>query len=361
MANVHGGAERIGLHTADLLATAFESKCFLNRALKPHTALLTEDSVIWMKIPGSVVKISRNPLAILYYLLASIWLVIKHRPERGAVFYCNDLESVIMAAAAKIICKARIIWHVHDVYKLEKRSTRMVLALVARITNVLVCLTGRNAERMASIFPCRIEVVPNFCRLEPLEGARSRVFQQNGEIVFGCLGQITRWKRIDAAIRLVKALNVEHGVRCRLKIGGSALYDSDRQYQEELHQLSRDTNYVEWIGPVEDAATFFDGIDFLVSFSDNEPFGLVILEALSQGVPVISSDGDGPRQLLTDEVGLILAEGVHSVKHVRHYVTSLEASSYAKKSFACTKQASLYSVELFSNRICHEVGQLFMN
>lgn len=357
MSNVLGGAERVGLQIAGILASTFSGRSLLNRVLEPHTTL-AKASVDWMHVPASMVKISGNPLAIVYYIFASLWFFAKYRPAQGTVFYCNDLESVILAAAAKFFSRGKIIWHVHDVYKLEKRSTRMVLGLVSLVTDVLVCLTTRNAERMASVFRCRVEVIPNFCRLEPIKVARTRIFKECGEIVFGYLGQITRWKRVDAAIRLVQVLNNEYGVRARLKIGGVPLYDSDRPYKEELLQLAGNTDYIEWCGAVSDPVPFFAELDFLLSLSDNEPFGLVIVEALSQGVPIISSIGDGPNEIINQCSGFIL-DSANKIYYttVENILKEVTESKYNEMSSYCVMEAGRrYSVESFNRHIIEVIS-----
>ncbi len=353
MSNILGGAERVGLQIADVLTRHYRCRSLLNSALKSHCQL-PEPSVSWMHVPTAMVRIARNPLGIFYYLFASLWFVFRHCHGRGTVYYCNDIESVFLAAPAKLLYRGKIVWHMHDIYKLEKRSNRIVLGILAQFTDVVVCLTGRNALRMSNLFKCRIEVVPNFCRLAPLRGERERGFRQDGEVVLGYLGQITRWKRVDIAIRLVQALNEEYGIKARLRIGGTPLYESDQPYQKELSELSGGASYIEWLGPVSDPVHFFSGLDFLLSLSDNEPFGLVILEALSQGVPVISSEGDGPLELLEGGIGLLVTQSKENLPmHVANFVETLCDEDYRAISIACINRASkLYSAQSFSHRIC---------
>lgn len=357
MASVLGGAERVGMQIADILGNTFNGKSLINYALKPHVTL-TKTSVTWMKIPHSMVKIARNPLAILYYLLTSLWFIARHRPARGTIFYCNDLESVFFAMAAKLFTSGWIVWHVHDVYKVEKRSTRIILGLVSLVTDVLVCLTTHNAERMESIFRCRIEVIPNFCRLTPIKAPKARAYKEGGVINFGYLGQITRWKRVDAAIRLVRTLNDEYGIKLRLKIGGIPLYDSDQSYKEELLQLVGNANYIEWMGAVIDPISFFSELDYLLTLSDNEPFGLVIVEAFSQGIPVISSNGDGPNEIINEYSGLIFNNiDSRSFYYLGNKIKEITNIEYNKMSSYCIDEAIIkYSVESFSNRIIKVVN-----
>jgi len=42
------------------------------------------------------------------------------------------------------------------------------------------------------------------------------------------------------------------------------------------------------------ARTFFEGLDLLIHPANNEPYGMVVAEAMVAGVPVIVSDGNHP-------------------------------------------------------------------
>lgn len=66
--------------------------------------------------------------------------------------------------------------------------------------------------------------------------------------------------------------------------------------------------HVRFLGQVADARRFFRAFDVFALTSDHEPFGMVLLEAMVAGVPVICSDCGGGREVV-DGVGTLFPLG----------------------------------------------------
>ena len=61
-------------------------------------------------------------------------------------------------------------------------------------------------------------------------------------------------------------------------------------------------------GWVENKHDFFQGIDLFCLPSLHEPFGIVLLEAFCHGVPVVSSDSEGPTDIIAPDVDALLVK-----------------------------------------------------
>jgi glycosyltransferase involved in cell wall biosynthesis len=60
----------------------------------------------------------------------------------------------------------------------------------------------------------------------------------------------------------------------------------------------------------DDVARVLAALDVLVCPSDHEPFGMIVLEALAAGRPVVASDSGGPAEILEDgKSGLLFRTG----------------------------------------------------
>lgn len=70
------------------------------------------------------------------------------------------------------------------------------------------------------------------------------------------------------------------------------------KYEKKLQRLIHELGVAERViltGHIKDAKKLFKAFDLFVLSSDHEPFGMVLLEALAAGVPVVCSDcGGGP-------------------------------------------------------------------
>ena len=59
-------------------------------------------------------------------------------------------------------------------------------------------------------------------------------------------------------------------------------------------------------------------MDVVIHASDREPFGIVVIEAMALGKPVVAADSGGPREILSHEVeGLPAALLSRCSVHVR--------------------------------------------
>ncbi|SHN09717.1 Glycosyltransferase involved in cell wall bisynthesis [Pseudomonas asturiensis] len=81
--------------------------------------------------------------------------------------------------------------------------------------------------------------------------------------------------------------------------------------EENLKALARELGigaHVLFMGQVADARRYFKAFDVFALSSDHEPFGMVLLEAMVAGVPVVATSCGGAREVVED-VGLMFPLG----------------------------------------------------
>jgi glycosyltransferase involved in cell wall biosynthesis len=133
-------------------------------------------------------------------------------------------------------------------------------------------------------------------------------------VAIGLLGQISPHKGHDDAIAALSLL----GSGYRLLVAGRG----EPQYVSTLKEKAVRLP-VEFLGFVP-LPEFFDKVDLLIVPSWEEPFGIVLLEAMSAGIPVIATDRGGPVEIIPSRLhGLLipprnaraLADAIHTVAH----------------------------------------------
>jgi glycosyltransferase involved in cell wall biosynthesis len=89
--------------------------------------------------------------------------------------------------------------------------------------------------------------------------------------------------------------------KVRFVVVGGAHF-SEPNYPNELKALARSLGIeavVEFAGHQEDVPQWMGAMDVVVHASTSpEPLGMVILEAMAMGKPVIASDAGGPREVI---------------------------------------------------------------
>jgi N-acetylglucosaminyl-diphospho-decaprenol L-rhamnosyltransferase len=184
---------------------------------------------------------------------------------------------------------------------------RLVRAVAARYDRV-VALSGAVAHDLdpTGALGARIRVCHPGVDLERFSGLPEP--EQPGQALL--LGAIVDWKRPDLALEAT-AIAARDLPGLRLRVAGAPL--DGRGEELLLGLLARSerpdlSGRVELSGPM-DAADALRDASCLLHCADTEPFGLVVLEALASGRPVVAPASGGPAELLDDGVGRLYQPG----------------------------------------------------
>ncbi len=109
-------------------------------------------------------------------------------------------------------------------------------------------------------------------------------------------------------------------------IGKGRLENELRQQIKKLKLEKR----VLLLGVVPQAVNYFKAFDNFVLSSDHEPFGMVLLEAIIAGVPVISTNAGGAKEIITDPEWLFEVGGDKKLSELMLRVYQLDKSKKDK-------------------------------
>jgi len=192
---------------------------------------------------------------------------------------------------------------------LARLAARKVDRHIAISTAIARNLEEIGAETTAvTVIPDGIDV-EEFSASPDSEGIRESLGIPAGTPAFGLFGRIMEWKGtrefVSAAAEVLRAMP-----RARaLVVGGVS--DGDQTYFEHVRRLAERTGVGDRIlftGYREDTAALMQAMDLVVHCSiEPEPFGMVIIEAMAAGTPVIAANRGGPRDIVRDgETGLLV-------------------------------------------------------
>lgn len=125
--------------------------------------------------------------------------------------------------------------------------------------------------------------------------------QKKPVIVIGVMARLDEAKGFRFMVRAMKKLaeiSSEKQKNFLLKISGTG---QEKEFLQNLVKELQIEDRVEFLGWTE-KKSFFQSIDIFCMASVKETFGLVLLEAMKYRKPIISTDADGPKEILRPEI-----------------------------------------------------------
>jgi len=163
---------------------------------------------------------------------------------------------------------------------------------------------ARVAHLRSGIPEGRFDIIPNavqtedFPRVPVFEGPVTRV---------GFLGRLDPVKRLPVAISAAWFIRQ---TPAKLLIFGHGEARAGLQAHQEQTLIDPEHDWIEWKGPVADPRQALAQMDVLVLPSLGEGFGLVLIEAMASGIPVIASAAGGILDVVEHErTGLLIPPG----------------------------------------------------
>lgn len=219
-------------------------------------------------------------------------LIARRRVSRSLQEFAPDVVQTHLARAASLGGGAA---HALGLPTLAKTHNYVKLKYYRDI-DCLVPTTDDQHDylRRSGIPEARLRQIPNFSSLPAVTTPARR--GNNPPIVFA-LGRFVRKKGFDILLRAFARLARE-GVRARLVIAGAG--PQDAMLRGLAAQLNIGTT-VEFPGWVDAVGPYLKQADLFVLPSRDEPFGIVVLEAMALGIPIVTTRTVGPSEILDDD------------------------------------------------------------
>ncbi|MCC8418660.1 MAG: glycosyltransferase family 4 protein [Rickettsia endosymbiont of Glossina mortisans submortisans] len=217
------------------------------------------------------------------------------------------------------------------------RKCDFVIALTHHMKEFL--LKNNFAESRICILPNMINIIKDFIP--------NKTYRK--PIVIGVLARFVAKKGVDVFINAIKILK-EEKYKIQAIIGGSG--EEKNNLITLVHKLNLQ-NQISFTGWINDRDKFFEQIDIFCLPSLHEPFGIILLEAMEAGLPIVSTDTEGPAEILTHlQNGLICNIG--SSEDLAGKITYLidnpiKAKEFSKNAYLTLKQN--YDIKVVSEKL----------
>jgi glycosyltransferase involved in cell wall biosynthesis len=139
-------------------------------------------------------------------------------------------------------------------------------------------------------------------RVSDLRSVRRHLGLPTDAPVFGSVGRFERMKGFDVILEAAALLRSAYPNACCVLVG--APHPLDAGYVDELRSRARRLGLdgrVVFAGHQEDPEVWMQAMDVFVLASHNEPFGMVVIEAMALGKPVVATAEGGPTEVITSE------------------------------------------------------------
>lgn len=214
----------------------------------------------------------------------------------------DNLEPIIAA----ILLGRKCIVHFHGPGK-PSFVQRLLLFKVHKyivISQYLLKVLGDNGYPRERMIVIPNPVQETHALPSEITDFRQRYGLGSKDRIFGIVGRIVRWK---GHIEFLKSafIVLDRVPEAKALIVGD-FSDGDLSYQGQIIDMVEDSGFKDRIimtGYVEHIGGLYSIMDVCVHASIwPEPFGLVIIEAMANDVPVIASDLGAPKEIITDGV-----------------------------------------------------------
>lgn len=283
------------------------------------------------------------------YIESFIYLLYYIDKNNINVVYTNT--SVVMPGglAAKVL-SVKNIWHIRETLDKNSFVNRVIIKYITFLSDSIIANSQSTLDNFLLKPFKNSHVVYN--AVEPIKTVSPKFVFKNKDFVIGMAGRINSWKGqeifIEAASKIKNKLNSQFNIM--FLIAGDA-YSGDEYLVKNLNDKIRMLGMedeIRLLGQVNEMDGFYNSIDiFVLPSTKPEPFGLVIIEAMSLGIPVVASNMGGPLEIIDDNIDGMLFESKSSddlCDHIVKLILNKDIYNFIGKN-AVEKQRNVFSID----------------
>lgn len=256
---------------------------------------------------------SYNP-AVLLRLIKTVCGIIKIiNKEKIDLIFANTVRAIAAGSTASLITNSKIVWFIHD-YTFPRNLFRILKFIPKKI----FYNSKSTANYYSSVIDEKNKVIyigndfyKNKITEKQIKQKREGWKVDNNTIVIGYVGRLVEDKGAHILINAVNFL-IKKGIKnikCIIVGTGKGQKENNEQKLTKLAKELNLLNYVVFAGYQKNIQLYISSFDVLCFTSiKKEAFGIVIIESMMCGIPVISTDIAGPNEIIKNEATGLLVE-----------------------------------------------------
>lgn len=295
-----GGAEKLLLY---YLKTLDKNKYSLYVCcLRDKPDDLAKEISKYAQLINLKIKNKFNPIAI-FYLLKVLRQITPH------IVHTHLFQPRIYTSIANLFYrKSVIITQKHSIVNPKKHNLFILFEMICiRLNRKIIAISEsvKNSLIKYEFVPeHKIYVLPNCLDFKAFnESSQYESKMDRDDIILGTVGRLEIVKGLDYLLMAIPGI-LKNFPKAGLEIIGDG---SQIDNLKELSIKLKISNSVNFFGKFTNVIPFYNKMDIFILPSILEGFGIVLLEAMAAGVPVIATNVDGIREVVVDgESGILI-------------------------------------------------------
>jgi glycosyltransferase involved in cell wall biosynthesis len=310
------GAEKVLINILRGLDRALYEPYVLCPAQGELAAAIHAEGVEWFPLPTMNARFSRRPDHVLQSMASLFKTVAAMRKQIGVLnpdlIHANSVRAGIAASLAAMGTGKTVIWHVHDT--LPKHSVSAAIRAFAFLNRSIriIAVSQSTANSFSGTLPFndRVRTIHNgtdlrrFPQKQPgMSAFRKSIGISDQQFLVCAVGQICRRKGLLELVNAFKEIHTQ-APDMHLAIVGKVVFRHEDTYLDALRAAAAEPEIADrlhFTGELGDVSPALQAADLLVLNSSDEPFGLVLIEAMASGTPVLATRVGGVPEIVTDQ------------------------------------------------------------
>lgn len=242
---------------------------------------------------------------------------VARRAKSHRIIYANSQKAFVVAAAAGLLARRPVAWHLRDILAPPHFSATNVRAAVT-LANLRAARLIANSRATAAAFTgaggheSLVRVVHNGIDPAPFDAVtpeiaaatRAALGVPAGAFVVSLFGRFHPWKGQQVLLEALATLPRVHALFVGAPLFGEDAFASALQAQAAKTGVAERAHF---LGFRSDVAELMRASDAIVHASVYpEPFGRVIVEGMLADRPVIATRAGGVTEIIDDETGVLI-------------------------------------------------------